>query len=140
MEFQLIYAGELFATNGNSERVANRTHHIHAIRREFHAQLKELWTHAPNLLERQAGGFVERMVGDGFTWQPLATEYNNLICKLDVLMLRPARPGNVLSDIDNRLKTLFDALRRAKNPRNWAANQTLVRSVPKMEKCLSTCY
>lgn len=36
-----------------------------------------------------------------------------LIAELDILMLRPAPPGSVFqgADIDNRLKTLFDALR-----------------------------
>jgi hypothetical protein len=31
-------------------------------------------------------------------------------------MLREGQPGRVLYDIDNRLKTLFDALRIAKGP------------------------
>jgi hypothetical protein len=37
----------------------------------------------------------------------------SLLCELDVLFLRPDRPGDVLrsGDIDNRMKTIFDALR-----------------------------
>jgi hypothetical protein len=36
-----------------------------------------------------------------------------LLCGLDVLFLRPDRPGGVVwaGDIDNRIKTLIDALR-----------------------------
>jgi hypothetical protein len=36
-----------------------------------------------------------------------------LLAELDVLLLRPENPGSILqhADIDNRLKTLFDALR-----------------------------
>lgn len=49
---------------------------------------------------------------EGFKWLPMITKKNGLICKLDVLMLRPGHPGQVVFDIDNRLKTLFDALRR----------------------------
>src|SRR5438105_10912291 len=39
-----------------------------------------------------------------------------LICSIDILLLRPDPPGKVLvsGDIDNRLKTLFDALRLPK--------------------------
>ena len=40
----------------------------------------------------------------------------DLFCGLDVLFLRPDRPGRVLwaGDIDNRIKTLIDALRMPK--------------------------
>jgi hypothetical protein len=36
-----------------------------------------------------------------------------LVCGLDILFLRPEPPGSVVQsgDLDNRLKTLFDALR-----------------------------
>jgi hypothetical protein len=36
-----------------------------------------------------------------------------IVCSLDILFLRPDYPGEVIKsgDIDNRLKTLFDALR-----------------------------
>ena len=38
------------------------------------------------------------------------------MCALDILMLRKGPPGRVRTDIDNRLKTLFDALRMARSP------------------------
>jgi hypothetical protein len=42
------------------------------------------------------------------------TEANGLVCSLDILFLRPEKPGSILGsagDIDNRIKTLIDALR-----------------------------
>jgi hypothetical protein len=41
------------------------------------------------------------------------TEDLDLLCALDILFLRPDRPGDLIwgGDIDNRLKTLFDAMR-----------------------------
>jgi hypothetical protein len=47
----------------------------------------------------------------GFKWLPIVNKNNGLICKLDILMLRAGPPGEVIHDVDNRLKTLFDALR-----------------------------
>ena len=40
-----------------------------------------------------------------------------LLAELDILMLRPEAPGAIISrgDIDNSLKTLFDALRAPNN-------------------------
>jgi len=42
------------------------------------------------------------------------TEANGLVCSLDILFLRPEKPGSILGsagDIDKRIKTLIDALR-----------------------------
>jgi hypothetical protein len=47
----------------------------------------------------------------GFNFVPLVTSELELACELDILFLRPDRPGRLWAgDIDNRLKTLFDAL------------------------------
>jgi hypothetical protein len=48
-----------------------------------------------------------------FTFAPLITEEMNVIAELAVAMLRPEAPGGLITqggDLDNRLKTLFDAL------------------------------
>ena len=44
---------------------------------------------------------------------PLVTEDLSLICGIEILLLRPDPPGSLIrsGDLDNRLKTLFDALR-----------------------------
>ena len=116
MEFRLTYAGKLLAHKGG------RSRHVHNIRQELHKQLKVLWNEHPVLRrgypegpnipnpENTWGATLEQ---HGFMWKPIATEANGLICALDILMLRKGPPGKVRTDIDNRLKTLFDALRIA---------------------------
>jgi hypothetical protein len=44
---------------------------------------------------------------------PLVTHEIDVLCGLEVLFLRPDKPGDVMwaGDIDNRIKTLIDALR-----------------------------
>jgi hypothetical protein len=44
---------------------------------------------------------------------PLITEELDIRCSLDILFLRPSTPGRIIerTDLDNRLKTLIDALR-----------------------------
>ena len=48
---------------------------------------------------------------------PLVTEAMDVRCSLDVLFLRPEEPGMIIKggDLDNRMKTLFDALRLPSN-------------------------
>lgn len=60
-------------------------------------------------LERLAENFN----GNGYHFAPLVTTELALFCGLDILFLRPDPPGSLIKsgDIDNRLKTLFDALR-----------------------------
>src|SRR3989454_630550 len=61
----------------------------------------------------ELAGRVRRQVG-GFVCVPLVSEVVNLTAELDILFLRPQRPGAIIGsagDIDNRLKTLFDGLR-----------------------------
>ena len=113
MEIRLTYAGKLRA---HKTGVAG---HVHEIRQEFHQQLKIFWTEHPVL----NGGYPlgsgipnpETMWGEilsknDYNWKPIVTENNGLICALDILMLRKGPPGKVQTDIDNRLKTIFDAL------------------------------
>jgi hypothetical protein len=70
------------------------------------------------------GGQVEvpRPLGDmlfyavrvgGFRFVPLVHRAHKLACGIDVTFLRRERPGAIVQggDLDNRLKTLFDALR-----------------------------
>jgi hypothetical protein len=51
----------------------------------------------------------------GFSFVPLITQDEGLACAIDILFLRPEAPGSIITkgggDIDNRIKTLFDALR-----------------------------
>lgn len=49
----------------------------------------------------------------GYRFIPLVTDKFSLRCSLDILFLRPEEPGLLIrsGDIDNRIKTVFDALR-----------------------------
>lgn len=130
MEFHLVYAGDLLRSAGNSNR---RTWEKHSIRRHLHEQMKRLWEVHPALKSYAAKTvaiddngvhlhpekpFLDvvaktyEKAGIGFI--PLMTEANGLVCSLDILFLRPEKPGAILEsagDIDNRIKTLIDALR-----------------------------
>jgi hypothetical protein len=135
MEFRLTYQG-LLAANGNPAQK-------HAIRSALHPQLRELWTAIPlNLFHAYlnpppiapvpaaAGGAAAapaftniRQVG-GFNFAQLVHSDLRLHAELDILMLRPGDIGGLLiqgGDIDNRLKTLFDALRAPHQPNELPA-------------------
>lgn len=134
--FRLTYEGLLFAsrTVDNPARAA----HKQDIRRVFHKQLKELWQQVPHLkiMPHPETGFLADLpdlpFGDQlpkgysrasdlasrfkcgpYNLVPLVTQDLALLCGLDILLLRPGNPGAVLSsgDVDNRVKTLIDALR-----------------------------
>ena len=53
----------------------------------------------------------------GYNFVPLVIPSLDLICTIDILFLLPSRPGQAMQsgDLDNRLKTLFDALRAPAN-------------------------
>jgi hypothetical protein len=51
---------------------------------------------------------------NGYSFVPLVREESSLLCSLDILFLRRDTPGSAISagDLDNRIKTLIDTLRR----------------------------
>lgn len=54
-----------------------------------------------------------------FTFAPLITEEVSAVAELSLSLLRPEPPGGLITrggDIDNRLKTLFDALAMPPQP------------------------
>jgi hypothetical protein len=113
MQFRLFYEG-LLRSNGDAR-------HKQEIRRSLHPQLRELWTHLPLAENREWLEFpaaanslsVIHQVGD-FRYAPLICDELKLVAELEVVMLRPTPPGALIrqgGDIDNQLKTLFDALR-----------------------------
>jgi hypothetical protein len=110
MEFRLFYDGPLKSNRGASDK--------HALRRVFHLQLKELLSrkamkHVKSLIENEDPRATFRRVGC-FTFAPLITEKLEQVVGLHITMLTPEEPGRAVTkggDLDNRLKTLLDALR-----------------------------
>lgn len=112
MEFTLYYRGELKANRGAKDK--------QSLRRHFHIQLKYLWHQLPL---KDMHSFIDPTPGAGFTifkqvkdfqFVPLITSKLNLIAELRITLLKPEPPGSIINqagDIDNRLKTLFDALK-----------------------------
>lgn len=114
MRFRLTYTGDL------KPRKKASADHIHQIRLQLHEQLKILWRLDP--LDQIYWTFFksrnepERICEDreGIRFLPIVTKKLHFICHLDILFMRPQPPGGVVGhggDIDNRMKTLFDALR-----------------------------
>ena len=111
MRLTLHYRG-LLRANGT-------TAHKHELRRVFHAQLRTLWAHSPLdecptlLAPREDGNYSLLRPMGTFNFVPLISAEMAAIAELTITLLRPEPPGNLLTqggDIDNRLKTLFDAL------------------------------
>src|SRR5438105_4649837 len=127
MEFRLTYAGPLLAASQSDPR----TDHKHEIRKTLHPQLRRLWEITPWLSQMRepwagaaepepgpVGGhrfdvLADRYRRNGYRFVPLVTSDLLLSCGVEILVLRPDPPGKIVQsgDIDNRLKTLFDALR-----------------------------
>lgn len=61
-----------------------------------------------------------------YRFVPLVRADISLICSLNILFLRRDIPGSVVSagDLDNRLKTLIDALRRPQSANELRGNET----------------
>jgi hypothetical protein len=61
--------------------------------------------------------FAKKWERCGCGFIPLVTEGVVVRCSIDILFLRPEIPGRVIQggDLDNRVKTIFDALRIPKN-------------------------
>ena len=118
LEFTLFYRGPLRA-NGNPK-------HKQEIRDAFHSQLKQLWTVEPLvdwkrhcLTQNDPDTLIYLVQEIGpLKVAPLVCEKLHLTARLEICLLRPEPPGKIITqggDIDNRLKTLFDALRMPSN-------------------------
>ncbi|HVP49201.1 MAG TPA: hypothetical protein VMT32_21560 [Bryobacteraceae bacterium] len=122
MEFRLLYKGSL---PSNARPTVK-----HEIRKQFHKQLVQYWKEHPHLKMLMGSGNVfgaqfgdpENAVtklGKKFNrashdFIPLVREQEETYCTLDILFLRRDTPGRIITsggDLDNRLKTLFDALK-----------------------------
>ena len=107
MRFRLLYEGPL---RGNRRRSEEKDR----IRLVFSRQLQQLWTDYLPLssLRREAEHYSAREVGGRF-FLPMAIKSLTFRCEVDILILSPSRDLGIIrnADIDNRVKTLIDALR-----------------------------
>jgi hypothetical protein len=111
LEFTLHYRGDLKSNAGAVDK--------HHIRQRLHPQLKELWTQPPlshfaELLSLHPEfGFTILCDLGPFKFAPLFSCKLNFLAEVEITLLRPGIPGDIVQhggDIDNRLKTLLDAL------------------------------
>ena len=110
MKFRLHYRGPLKSNGKPKDK--------QCIRRKLLPQLRELWERSP--LVDQKNEFLDPCYEltavkkvDGWNFTSIVNSNNHLIAELDIVLLRPEEPGALITqggDIDNRLKTLFDAL------------------------------
>lgn len=135
MRLTMKYRGKLVATTTSNSRVLEK----HEIRNQFHEQIKAHWDGHSLLkdidpkkcqvvsksgtkqfdvqrpLKSQDGSeFFWRYPLGGFNFVPLANHVHEFHCELSIKMYRVSAPGSFIfsgGDVDNRLKTLFDALR-----------------------------
>ena len=137
MSFRLFYRGDL-KSNGTKEDK-------HAIRLALHPQLERLWqteplNHFRNYLAKMTkGDDVSLLYSIGpHDFACLVSERLKIYAELDIMFLRPQAPGQIISaggDIDNRLKTLFDGLRRPTDV-NELPNSTAGLQIPNPCHCL----
>ena len=128
VEFTLVYAGPLRATQGDpQEGSSQRTKHAelkHQMRIEFSRQLRVLWEVLPQFQDAQdlpGNPFNIRRARDlhqigAWSFVPLVNKVGAHCASLEIGLLRRDHPGPSVwrqsaGDIDNRLKTLIDALR-----------------------------
>jgi hypothetical protein len=127
VEFKLLYQGQLRASTTSDTRVKEK----HLIRKQLHKQLRELWRVHPILVSlgnsdvsvpgEPTGTYVKlteaianKYERWGYRFVPLLSQELSLAASIDIVFLRRDHPGNLITsggDIDNRIKTLFDALR-----------------------------
>src|SRR6516165_5995099 len=109
MDFTLTYRGKLKSNGTAADK--------HAIRGCIHPQMKRLWKQPPlSSLERLLNDSAEisliTRVGQ-FRFASLVSSKMCLVAELSISFLRPQPPGSLITqggDIDNRIKTLLDAL------------------------------
>jgi hypothetical protein len=143
MEFRLVYEGLLKASANNQRRVKDKHairkvfHRQLAALWETHSDLRHRrdYVHVedsysaerreydpsffvePNTSEAET--LTRRFTRYGFRFLPLVNSTYKLVCGLNILFLQRESPGDAVfrsGDLDNRIKTLLDALRVPSDP------------------------
>lgn len=87
----------------------------------YHATIVNILTDkrwpVPNDGDTQVQAIGQKYEKGGIEFVPLVNDFFGLVCGLDILFLRREKPGAIIQggDIDNRIKTLLDALRVPKH-------------------------
>jgi hypothetical protein len=117
MQFRLVYEGSI------APRQKIKLQDLHSIRTALHLQMKALWQFPP--LQGHCETWLRHLSKDdtdtyalyeqrgAAIFVPLISKRNDLTCELDITFLRQQAAGQLLGDggdIDNRVKTLLDAL------------------------------
>ena len=129
MEFYLKYDGPLKSSAGPKDK--------HDIREYLYPQLKNLWDIEPlnrrkDFLKHGNKLSVLKEI-DGIVFAPLICKALEFICQLDLTILWPETQGVISKhggDIDNRLKTLFDALQCPDDNQIRLVKETFVDKQP----------
>lgn len=106
MKFRLIYSGDVLSSHAKKD-------HKHSIRRTFHAQIKRLLDKRVHKSIKEADP-IKPSSSSKYNFLPLVWQMEQPPeCSLEILFLRHDSPGKAFhaGDIDNRLKTILDALR-----------------------------
>ena len=139
------------AFEGQVDRLAS---HKQDIRKCFHRQLKQLWKtndflrdykrHPDVSIDSRSISSSAAHLGSkqdkiplveyiskqhrehGYRFVPLVRDEFSLLCSLDILFLRRDIPGSAIQagDIDNRVKTIIDGLRKPKYLNELKGNET----------------
>jgi len=130
MRLTLVYSGPLHSQSSSD----TRNHEKHAIRCQFHKQVRDLWLTHPalegvydrwsKLSESEKADLSNSLITHfdigNYRFIPLVTKRLWLACELDILFLRREPAGYIIDDvsgdIDNRIKVLLDALRKPRTP------------------------
>ena len=124
MDFFLTYRGPLRATQrdpvAGSSRRTSHWQLKHSMRRKFHPQLLTIWKTHPLLIDKQTepgsvlnvSSLSEKHKIGRWSFVPLVTQDLQITCLLEITLLRLDHPGSSVwsGDIDNRVKTIIDAL------------------------------
>ncbi|MGY4428493.1 hypothetical protein ACVWWO_000970 [Bradyrhizobium sp. F1.13.1] len=115
MKFRLVFEGPI------PPRQQTKLPVVHNIRLGFSPQIETLWKFPPLSLDPvnwlrhpgEDGDYAILEQRGSSVFAPLISKRNDLQCELEVMFLRQQAPGQLLGDggdIDNRVKTLLDAL------------------------------
>ena len=141
VRFTLTYDGRLLSAGDKHTRVRNKNE----IRFHFTNQLEAVASHAdfsrvdtrvrlPSESKQPIVYSIRRFHGLNFI--PLVARRTGASCALTIKLMRPEPPGQIVhgGDLDNRLKTLLDALRLPQNE-----NEVLPSLAQKGSDALYTC-